>query len=685
MQLGSKKGLIGASILLALVGLFAFWALYLRNTDFYISFFKSKASNTGMLNEDIDLKINGSDGPVDVGAGQDFTVSWDCNIGPRSTREDSYRHGERRNDWKPNGSLEYQVRGSEQKNELTCGKKTYTLYCWDGDPNADAETIDGTDTVIVNVCGGQTATPTPRPTPTPTSGGGSLGTLTSSRPVCNIPRITGRRIFNFPAGWLADNGCCGGSKQIGPSIFSLAAGQYNITLMSYDSHTGAGGTGDQGQTNERYFVRLSDSVGTIVESAAIADLPNNQDTLIQLVSTNLSVPRSGTQITAVHRGPHTTATNSIEPVCVAFDLITTPTPTPTPTPIPTPTPTPIPTPTPTPIPTPTPTPIPNVSCYPYSQNANVLQQVYLSATGGTGAYSWSAQDGSVTGGSGSSFATSYSTAGTKIITVSSPSAPNVSTACIVNVAAGYTPPPPILSLYLEKLGENLSTINSVPQNRVDAAPGDFLRFTLNVRSDSNIRLANVVVRDTLPPQLTIQPQTTQVNGVPAYGDITGAGILIPALDPGQLARITFIVQVNSGESFYTGITILTNTGFARADGIGERNATLPIYVGKNVIIPITTIQTGVSGFTIMILASLLLTLLYALAQSAITTLKSRTLTTIIVLLILFVGSFGATNLLAHSSISSIEIQSPIVRGADGHVYYGLILEQLWWTRPDSNR
>jgi hypothetical protein len=59
------------------------------------------------------------------------------------------------------------------------------------------------------------------------------------------------------------------------------------------------------------------------------------------------------------------------------------------------------------------------SCSPSTQNAIVGQTVNFSATGGNGSFSWSAPNGNPVTGSGSAFHTSYSTAGTRTVTVTS--------------------------------------------------------------------------------------------------------------------------------------------------------------------------------------------------------------------------------------------------------------------------
>lgn len=64
-------------------------------------------------------------------------------------------------------------------------------------------------------------------------------------------------------------------------------------------------------------------------------------------------------------------------------------------------------------------PTPTLACAPPSQTVAIGQTASVSATGGTGAYSWSAPGASVPTGAGAAFGTSYAARGTYTITVTS--------------------------------------------------------------------------------------------------------------------------------------------------------------------------------------------------------------------------------------------------------------------------
>jgi hypothetical protein len=76
-----------------------------------------------------------------------------------------------------------------------------------------------------------------------------------------------------------------------------------------------------------------------------------------------------------------------------------------------------------------------LTCFPATQNVALGQTASVSATGGDGNYTWSSPDLSIANPSGSGFSASYSSVGTKTLTVSSG---GLVTTCAVNVIANGT-------------------------------------------------------------------------------------------------------------------------------------------------------------------------------------------------------------------------------------------------------
>lgn len=78
----------------------------------------------------------------------------------------------------------------------------------------------------------------------------------------------------------------------------------------------------------------------------------------------------------------------------------------------------------------------SVTCSPASQNIALGQTAYVSASGGTGSYTWSSPGLTIANPNGSGFNANFATVGTKTITVSS--SDGTSAACTVNVLASGT-------------------------------------------------------------------------------------------------------------------------------------------------------------------------------------------------------------------------------------------------------
>ncbi|MFC1649620.1 PKD domain-containing protein [Patescibacteria group bacterium] len=216
-----------------------------------------------------------------------------------------------------------------------------------------------------------TPTPTPTNTPTPTVTNTPTPTVTPTptpiQPQCPIPLKRGRTIVFFPTNDpLVSNKTEDRAQVTANNFGTLGMGVYDVTLASYDDHTGKPG---QVQPNEQYFLKLFKGGDHFESSDSISDLPSNKDYLVEKVNSHLKVEKSINKIVAFHTAYKTSNPNSIYALCAAFDPIKpTATPTPTATATPTPTITPTATPTPTATGTPTPTPTGTVTPTPTATN-----------------------------------------------------------------------------------------------------------------------------------------------------------------------------------------------------------------------------------------------------------------------------------------------------------------------------
>jgi hypothetical protein len=178
---------------------------------------------------------------------------------------------------------------------------------------------------------------------------------------------------------------------------NLSAGNYKVSLQSFDGYSGRNKIS---QPNESYFVEFRNGSGVVATSARTPDLQDNvtNASYAGTVNSNLNLSQAVTSVKARHANflQNMGGANSVTTGCAAFDLISTPTP---------------------PAPTPDPTLSASCSVNPTSVNIGGYLNWTSSASGGTGsyAYSWSGTDGLTSNSSAVSKA--YSSAGTKIGTV----------------------------------------------------------------------------------------------------------------------------------------------------------------------------------------------------------------------------------------------------------------------------
>ncbi len=137
---------------------------------------------------------------------------------------------------------------------------------------------------------------------------------------CTLASKSGRTIVNFNERIYSDRGQV--SAEAGPVGVSLPAGEYKVTLVSYDNHSDKP---TQYQPDESWFVILRDkNAHTVTTSNSINDLPSHIETLTQVVNSNLDVSSDIESVVAMHAAyPDLGNANSIEAVCAAFDLIDT--------------------------------------------------------------------------------------------------------------------------------------------------------------------------------------------------------------------------------------------------------------------------------------------------------------------------------------------------------------------------
>lgn len=149
----------------------------------------------------------------------------------------------------------------------------------------------------------------------------------ATTPVCSLTSQPDRIVINFNGTKIRSDQ--GQSQAIsGPVAVAIPAGDYQVTLVSFDDHTNKVST----QPAEKWYLNLRDSLDQIIaDSNSISDLPETQDYLTETVGT-VTLSQAVTKAFGVHTaypGAPSPA-NSVTPVCAALDKVNAPTSTPTP-------------------------------------------------------------------------------------------------------------------------------------------------------------------------------------------------------------------------------------------------------------------------------------------------------------------------------------------------------------------
>ncbi|MEK7074229.1 MAG: hypothetical protein AAB968_00520, partial [Patescibacteria group bacterium] len=132
-------------------------------------------------------------------------------------------------------------------------------------------------------------------------------------PLCPLESDTRRTIVHFDGSIISGSG---GMKETSAFVTAVPAGTYDITLVSYDDHSG-----EATQSAEQWFVNMITKGGSPIGwSNSIEDLPDGQQFLIQTVNFNYGISQPVAAVTAAHITVYDGGQHSIVPVCVAFDL-----------------------------------------------------------------------------------------------------------------------------------------------------------------------------------------------------------------------------------------------------------------------------------------------------------------------------------------------------------------------------
>ena len=122
--------------------------------------------------------------------------------------------------------------------------------------------------------------------------------------------------------------------------------------------------------------------------------------------------------------------------------------------------------------------------------------------------------------------------------------------------------------------EKANETNAWKQNNT-ANPGDTLKYLITYQNTGNTVQKQVIIRDNLPPHMTLVPGTTYLatatnpNGVKVGDTVTQGGINAGNFGAGANAFVTFQVKIDDADKLAEGENIFRNVGVAHPEGMQE--------------------------------------------------------------------------------------------------------------------
>jgi len=249
-----------------------------------------------------------------------------------------------------------------------------------------------------------------------------------------------------------------------------------------------------------------------------------------------------------------------------------------------------------------------VVCSPKNQNRNPGEVGIVSASGGTGVYSWSAPGGTPATGTGSTFGTAFTAAGSHDVTVTMASAdsnsPNATAVCkifVVTPPVGFQCSPSTQTAFLDQtvsftaVGGSGTYTWSAPDAVVTTGSGQGFstRYkvtgtrTVTVTSGTENRTCEVVIQAEPTPTTTTPPSTPSLTLSKLVRNTTtnSAEVDVVSASPGDTVEFTIRVTANNatarnvrltdvlpaGTSYITGSTVVDGAtvgdGLVSAGGI----------------------------------------------------------------------------------------------------------------------
>lgn len=251
---------------------------------------------------------------------------------------------------------------------------------------------------------------------------------------------------------------------------------------------------------------------------------------------------------------------------------------------------------------------PKLSCAPLSQTVEVNQPADAQASGGSGTYQWNFYGGGVLeAGGNESVTVSYASVGQKTLQVNSG---GQTARCLVNVVP--------VGQANQQAQLNVTKRGLIPSSTgelmaLTILSGQQAQFIVRITNTGSVATSGLVVRDEVPPGMSYQSGSTQVDGQPVASDaITTGGLVLDRLEPGDTVAVQWSALADATDQIAGGPNYSNPRATVSSDGSADIQADIAVTVYGAGSAGAAGVPTGPSGAVIAaLLVAAALTLLYS--------------------------------------------------------------------------
>lgn len=114
-------------------------------------------------------------------------------------------------------------------------------------------------------------------------------------------------------------------------------------------------------------------------------------------------------------------------------------------------------------------------------------------------------------------------------------------------------------------------------DKVCASKGDTLRYSVNIKNNSNVDITNVIFYDTLPAMLTLKENTIFINGVPAQVESLSNGVNLGTISKNTTLIIEFETTIPNNSL----ACIVCNRALVEYEYAVQYNSTIIKSIGES--------------------------------------------------------------------------------------------------------